>query len=272
MQSGSDRGAAPHAAPLGKPAICRPLPAGCARRSIEPALTTDIIVGFPGETEDDFLATCQVAEEVGFSKIHIFPFSARRGTPAAEMPDQVRSGGESRAGGPAGRARSGNCAAAISADWSAAACECWSNRPRPSAPGWLAGTACRYAPVHLPAGELDEPGKLVDLAMARPSRATGRSGGRQRPRPIISKRPLASSRHRRNCLRRPAAAAARRVPPWRRAGGICYSPAPLISVGSRSCLGISPSPFRARGRRALVPHIQTQRCRRSRIGCKSAVS
>ncbi len=54
-----------------------------------PALTTDIIVGFPGETEDDFLATCQVAEEVGFSKIHIFPFSARRGTPAAEMSDQV---------------------------------------------------------------------------------------------------------------------------------------------------------------------------------------
>ncbi|HEV7221816.1 MAG TPA: tRNA (N(6)-L-threonylcarbamoyladenosine(37)-C(2))-methylthiotransferase MtaB [Pirellulales bacterium] len=54
-----------------------------------PALTTDIIVGFPGETEADFLDTCRVAEEVGFSKIHIFPFSPRRTTPAAEAPDQV---------------------------------------------------------------------------------------------------------------------------------------------------------------------------------------
>ncbi|MBX3415776.1 MAG: tRNA (N(6)-L-threonylcarbamoyladenosine(37)-C(2))-methylthiotransferase MtaB [Pirellulales bacterium] len=54
-----------------------------------PALTTDIIVGFPGETEADFSETCQVARDVGFSKIHIFPFSARRGTPAAEMTDQV---------------------------------------------------------------------------------------------------------------------------------------------------------------------------------------
>ncbi len=55
----------------------------------QPALTTDIIVGFPGETEDDFEATCRVAREVGFSKIHIFPFSPRRTTPAAELPDQV---------------------------------------------------------------------------------------------------------------------------------------------------------------------------------------
>ncbi|MGE0610041.1 MAG: tRNA (N(6)-L-threonylcarbamoyladenosine(37)-C(2))-methylthiotransferase MtaB [Pirellulales bacterium] len=54
-----------------------------------PALTTDVIVGFPGETEDDFLATCQTVEEVGFCKLHIFPFSARRGTPAADMPGQI---------------------------------------------------------------------------------------------------------------------------------------------------------------------------------------
>src|SRR5690606_22802475 len=55
----------------------------------EPALTTDIIVGFPGETEEDFEATWEAARRVGFSKIHIFPFSARRGTPAADMPNQV---------------------------------------------------------------------------------------------------------------------------------------------------------------------------------------
>lgn len=55
----------------------------------KPALTTDVIVGFPGETEDDFTASCQVVRELGFSKVHIFPFSPRHGTPAAEMPDQL---------------------------------------------------------------------------------------------------------------------------------------------------------------------------------------
>jgi threonylcarbamoyladenosine tRNA methylthiotransferase MtaB len=60
------------------------------RRALDrPALTTDCIVGFPGETEQDFLETCRVAEEVGFSKIHVFPFSPRRGTEAAEMGGQV---------------------------------------------------------------------------------------------------------------------------------------------------------------------------------------
>ena len=49
-----------------------------------PAITTDIIVGFPGETEEEFQQTCDVAQQCGFSKMHLFPFSARRGTPAAE--------------------------------------------------------------------------------------------------------------------------------------------------------------------------------------------
>jgi threonylcarbamoyladenosine tRNA methylthiotransferase MtaB len=60
------------------------------RESLDnPAITTDVIVGFPGETEADFEATCRVSRECGFSKIHIFPFSARKGTPAAEMPSQI---------------------------------------------------------------------------------------------------------------------------------------------------------------------------------------
>ncbi len=55
----------------------------------QPALTTDVIVGFPGETDNEFESTCRAAKEIGFSKIHIFPFSPRSGTPAADMPDQI---------------------------------------------------------------------------------------------------------------------------------------------------------------------------------------
>jgi threonylcarbamoyladenosine tRNA methylthiotransferase MtaB len=54
-----------------------------------PAITTDVIVGFPGETDAEFAETVDVCREVGFSKIHVFPFSARRGTPAAVMPEQL---------------------------------------------------------------------------------------------------------------------------------------------------------------------------------------
>lgn len=53
------------------------------------ALTTDIIVGFPGETEEDFKESYAFAEEIGFAKIHVFPYSPKRGTPAAARKDQL---------------------------------------------------------------------------------------------------------------------------------------------------------------------------------------
>lgn len=53
------------------------------------AITTDVIVGFPGETEADFETTCKFAESCGFSKMHIFPFSARKGTPAEKFAGAV---------------------------------------------------------------------------------------------------------------------------------------------------------------------------------------
>jgi len=53
------------------------------------AITTDIIVGFPGETEDDYKQTRDLVEEIQFDNAFIFRYSPRRDTPAAEMPDQI---------------------------------------------------------------------------------------------------------------------------------------------------------------------------------------
>lgn len=53
------------------------------------AITTDVIAGFPGETEADFETTYKFAESCGFSKMHIFPFSARKGTPAEKFAGAV---------------------------------------------------------------------------------------------------------------------------------------------------------------------------------------
>jgi threonylcarbamoyladenosine tRNA methylthiotransferase MtaB len=55
----------------------------------QPAFSTDIIIGFPGETDADFEATCRVAREAGFCKIHIFSYSPRQGTAAAALPGVV---------------------------------------------------------------------------------------------------------------------------------------------------------------------------------------
>lgn len=65
--------------------ICTALKEAIPRLS----LSTDIIVGFPGETDSDFQETLTVAKEVGFSKIHVFPYSKRQGTPAAARADQI---------------------------------------------------------------------------------------------------------------------------------------------------------------------------------------
>ena len=52
-------------------------------------ITTDIMVGFPGETDAHFEESCRFVEEVGFSQLHVFRYSPRKGTPAATYPDQV---------------------------------------------------------------------------------------------------------------------------------------------------------------------------------------
>ena len=90
LQSGSDnvlrRMARPYTADefRAKVALIR-------NRLDRPALTTDIIVGFPGETDADFDQTVTLAKEVAFAKMHIFVFSARKGTAAAKMQPKVPS-------------------------------------------------------------------------------------------------------------------------------------------------------------------------------------
>lgn len=54
-----------------------------------PAITTDVIVGFPGETEEEFETTRAFLKKIGFFEIHIFKYSVRKGTKAAEMKDQI---------------------------------------------------------------------------------------------------------------------------------------------------------------------------------------
>jgi len=53
------------------------------------SITTDLIVGFPDETEEDFQDTLKTLEQIKFTKIHTFPYSKREGTPAAAMPNQI---------------------------------------------------------------------------------------------------------------------------------------------------------------------------------------
>lgn len=67
----------------------RDLVANLRERIPSLSLSTDVIAGFPGETERDFADTYQLCEDCGFSKMHVFPYSERAGTPAAERADQV---------------------------------------------------------------------------------------------------------------------------------------------------------------------------------------
>ena len=119
-----------------------------------PAFTTDIIVGFPGETEADFEATCQVARQVGFSKMHIFSFSPRRGTAAAEFPGRVPAPMVSER-----RQRLLDLDRELSTAYYHSLIgrrlDVLIEGACPKRDGYVMGTSCRYAPVavegHLPA-------------------------------------------------------------------------------------------------------------------------
>lgn len=136
----------------------------------QPALTTDVIVGFPGETEAEFAETLAMCEAVGFSKIHVFPFSPRRTTPAAAMPDQV---------GPEMKAERVERLQALGDRLRDRYYESLRGRRLqmlvegrlPERGDVLAGTACRYATLELPAvspdGVVPARSTLVDVIADR---------------------------------------------------------------------------------------------------------
>ena len=122
----------------------------------KPSLTTDIIVGFPGETEEDFQASCDVSRQCGFSKIHIFPFSARKTTPAAEMPNQISKQEK------ADRvARLAEVETELRANYFHSLIgEPLQMMVESNEEGQHLGTACRYAPMSLSTGDYKK-GQLV---------------------------------------------------------------------------------------------------------------
>jgi threonylcarbamoyladenosine tRNA methylthiotransferase MtaB len=114
----------------------------------QPAFTTDIIIGFPGETDDDFAQTCRVAREVGFSKIHVFSFSPREGTPAAKLPGRVAAPVVAER-----RQRLLELERELTDEYQRSLIgrrlEVLVEGPRPARPGFVIGTSCRYVQVAL---------------------------------------------------------------------------------------------------------------------------
>lgn len=114
------------------------------------AVTTDVIVGFPGETDEDHASTVEFVKSCDFSGIHVFPYSKRKGTPAADYPDQVlKKVKEERVKELLGVARASQ----------ARFCQGFIGSPvevlieRVDLKGWAVGHTPHYIQVEIPAGE-----------------------------------------------------------------------------------------------------------------------
>ncbi|MCS7046990.1 MAG: tRNA (N(6)-L-threonylcarbamoyladenosine(37)-C(2))-methylthiotransferase MtaB [Gemmataceae bacterium] len=118
------------------------------RRTLEcPAFTTDVIVGFPGESEADFEATLRVVRDVGFAKVHVFSYSPRPGTPAAAgelLPPAVVADRRRRLLEAEAEAARGFRAALLGRRLDVLV-----EGTDPRCPGHVLGTSCRAVPVSL---------------------------------------------------------------------------------------------------------------------------
>src|SRR5262249_42609784 len=137
----------------------------------KPAFTTDVIVGFPGETDADFEATCRVAQEVGFAKIHVFSYSPRDGTPAASLPDRVPPAVVA-----ARRERlleMGNeTVERYGRELVGREMSVMVEGEDPTRPGDSLGTSCRYVPVSFPGYAPADRGRLVSVRIVGSSEGT----------------------------------------------------------------------------------------------------
>jgi threonylcarbamoyladenosine tRNA methylthiotransferase MtaB len=115
----------------------------------EPALTTDVIIGFPGETDADFEATCEVVRQAGFSRLHLFSYSRREGTAAAQWSDTVPPAVVAER-----RARLQELERELAGTYYrrllGRTLDVLVEGAAPARPGCVLGTACRYVPVVFP--------------------------------------------------------------------------------------------------------------------------
>ena len=130
-------------------------------RVVLPAVTTDVIVGFPGETERDFERTLAVLSAVGFSKVHTFRFSPREGTPAAAMDDAVPSEEKMRRAKAVSRLEA-ELRAKYFQRIAGIPLQVLVERTCGKVSGRVRGTAARYAPVEME-GDGSEIGRLIEV-------------------------------------------------------------------------------------------------------------
>jgi threonylcarbamoyladenosine tRNA methylthiotransferase MtaB len=119
-----------------------------------PAFTTDMIVGFPGETDDEFEQSLDACRRAGFMKVHVFPFSAREGTPAARFSGQLPSAViRERVATMSELER--NLALKYYQSLEGESLEVLVEQVVPERPGYVRGTDRRYVPVEVKGDESD---------------------------------------------------------------------------------------------------------------------
>lgn len=148
----------------------------------EPALTTDVIYGFPGETEDDFQETIDVCQKAGFCKIHLFAYSPREGTDAANMKETVDPKTKADR-----RRRLLEVEAQLTRDFQnrmvGRVLDVLVEQPQEDMPGRVRGTSCRHLQVGFP-------GIYEALCKKRfPIRVTGIEDGQLVGEPIPGEQP-----------------------------------------------------------------------------------
>lgn len=136
-----------------------------ARRALDrPSFSTDVIVGFPGEDEADFDRTMDICRQAAFSRIHIFPFSPRAGTPAAGMAGRPPMG-VVRERVRRLKSLADDLAHAAATEWVGQTARVLCETRRPGAGVWEGYTE-RYLPVRIP-GSDEWRGQIVDVRLRR---------------------------------------------------------------------------------------------------------